>query len=53
MNAKIFVMKLIASDMFFYLRIVPKVSLTQLLTPWVAVIWAKRKNLWALCIFHV
>jgi hypothetical protein len=49
-NAKIWIMKLVASDMIFSCTVIPEVSLTQLLTQRAAIIQKKRLNLWVLCI---
>jgi hypothetical protein len=46
-------MKLIVPDITFSLLIIPKVSLTWLLTPRAAVILAKWKILWAFFVFLV
>jgi hypothetical protein len=51
--AKICVMKLVASDMTISLTVIPKGSLTQLLTPRAAVVRVKRKSSWALWISHM
>jgi hypothetical protein len=50
---KICLRKLAAWDMIFSPTVILTVSLTQLLTPKIAVIWIKRKHLWALWVSHM
>jgi hypothetical protein len=52
-NNKVCLMKLVARDIIFSSTVIPKVPLTRLLIPRVAVVQIKRKSLWALHVYHM
>jgi hypothetical protein len=46
-------MKSAGWDVIFSFKVIPKVSLTWLLASRAAVVWAKRRSLWALHMSHM